>query len=149
VIIYYPIFSTHITSPLTEFCAEFVLTISFPVALQPNFDLGRLHETFRFISVTRSRTFGWTPWTSDQFVSRHLLTAPGDCDDGEVGRMKRFLVRETEVPRENLPRCHFVHHKSHLPDPGSNLGCRGGKPATNRFSYGVALMLDIPITNKV
>jgi hypothetical protein len=22
------------------------------------------------------------------------------------------------------------------PDPGSNLGCRGGKPATNRLSYG-------------
>jgi hypothetical protein len=25
------------------------------------------------------------------------------------------------------------------PDPGLNPGCRGGKPATNRFSYGVAL----------
>jgi hypothetical protein len=49
--------------------------------------LGRLHETFRFISVTTCRTVGRTPWTGDQLVARPLLTAPGDCDDGEVGGM--------------------------------------------------------------
>jgi hypothetical protein len=53
-------------------------------------DPGRLHETFHFISVTRSMTVGRTPWTSDQLVTRHLLTAPGDCDDGEVGGMNGF-----------------------------------------------------------
>jgi hypothetical protein len=52
--------------------------------------LGRLHETFRFISVTRSRTVGRTPLTGDQLVARPLITAPGNCDDGEFGGMNGF-----------------------------------------------------------
>jgi hypothetical protein len=95
--------------------------------------LDRLHETFRFISVTRSRTVGSTPWTGDQLVASPLLTAPGVCEDG-VGRMNGF--GETELLGENLPRRHFVHHKSQLLDSDAKPDRRGGKPATNCFSYG-------------
>jgi hypothetical protein len=43
-----------------------------PLAVQSNLYLDRLHETFRFNSVTKSRTVGRSPWTSDQVVARSL-----------------------------------------------------------------------------
>jgi hypothetical protein len=46
------------------------------------------------------------------------------------------LAGETKVLKENLPQFHFVHHESHLTWPGR----RGGKPATNRLSYGATLV---------
>jgi hypothetical protein len=94
----------------------------------PILGLDRLHEIFRFILVTTSRTVSRIPWTGDQLVARTLLTTPGDCDDREVGGMNGFGMA-------NLPRRQFVHHKSHLPHQGANLGRRGGKPASNRFSF--------------
>jgi hypothetical protein len=51
------------------------------------------------------------------------------------------LAGETEVLGGNLPRRHFAHHKIPHDDPVSNPDRRGGKPATNRLSYGAAITL--------
>jgi hypothetical protein len=42
----------------------------------PILGLGRLHETFHFISVTRSRTVSRAPWMGDQLVTRPLRVCP-------------------------------------------------------------------------
>jgi hypothetical protein len=43
---------------------------------------------------------------------------------------------------KTCPSVTFVHHKIPRAHPGLNPGRRGGKPATNRLSYGAALGLD-------
>jgi hypothetical protein len=48
------------------------------------------------------------------------------------------IGRGNQVLGENLSQRHFVHHKSHMTRLGLNPGRRGGKPATNRLSYGAA-----------
>jgi hypothetical protein len=55
-------------------------------------------------------------------------------------QMECRLGRKTEVLEENLPHRHFCPSQNPTwPDPGLNQGRRGGKPATNRLSYGAAL----------
>jgi hypothetical protein len=54
-------------------------------------------------------------------------------------QMECRLAGETEGLGENLPQRHFCPSQNPTwPDPGLNLGRRGGKPATNRLSYGAA-----------
>jgi hypothetical protein len=52
-------------------------------------------------------------------------------------KLVELLAGETEVLRENLPQCRFVHHKAHML-PGHEPGLHGGKPVTNCLSYGTA-----------
>jgi hypothetical protein len=55
-------------------------------------------------------------------------------------QMECRLAGETEVLGENLPQRHFCTSQNPTwPDPGLNPGRSGGKPATNRLSYGAAL----------
>jgi hypothetical protein len=55
-------------------------------------------------------------------------------------KMECRLAGRTDVLGENLPRRHFCPSQNPtLPDPGLNPGRRGGKPATNRLSYGKVL----------
>jgi hypothetical protein len=69
----------------------------------PILGLGRLHETFRFISVSRSRTISRSPWTGDQLVARPLLTVPSDCDDGEIGGLNGFWQGKPKCSEETCP----------------------------------------------
>jgi phage-related protein len=48
------------------------------------------------------------------------------------------LAGETELLGENLPQRHLSTTNPTWPDPGSNVGRRGGKPATNPLSNGAA-----------
>jgi hypothetical protein len=51
--------------------------------------------------------------------------------------MECRLAAETEVFGENLHQRHFYPLQNPTwRDPGLNPGRRGGKPATNRLSYG-------------
>jgi hypothetical protein len=55
-------------------------------------------------------------------------------ESGGVSWMR--ISRWTDVLGVNMPKRHFVRHKSRL---GLNPGRRGGKPTTNCLSYGTAL----------
>jgi hypothetical protein len=66
------------------------------------------------------------------------VPAPGDYEDGEFGGM--MIGRGNRSTRRKPPQCHFVHHKFHMIWRGANPARRGGKSATNRLSYGTALI---------
>jgi hypothetical protein len=112
----YKILRTHYlfryVSPLSSWRAQllsvvynFILFITYFSCDSTAQFLGLSHhqETFRFISVIRSRTVGRTPWMGDQFVARPLLTAPDDYDDGEVSGMYGFGRGNRSTRRKPAP----------------------------------------------
>jgi hypothetical protein len=61
-------------------------------------------------------------------------------------QMECRLAGEAEVLGENLSQRHFCPSQNPTwPDPGLNPGHSGGKPATNRPSYGAAHDKDINV----
>jgi hypothetical protein len=65
-----------------------------------------------------------------------IVPAPGDCDDGEFGGMK--IGRGNQSTRRKPALGPLYPAQIPLADPVSHPGRRGGKPATNRLSYGEA-----------
>jgi hypothetical protein len=65
------------------------------------------------------------------------VSAPGYCEDGEVGGINAFARGNRSTRRIPAPTS-LCPPQIPLPDPGANPGGRGGKPATNRFNYGAA-----------
>jgi hypothetical protein len=66
-------------------------------------------------------------------ASTVLVYQPQMIDDSDCAAIGGMKIGK------NLPQRHFVHHKSHMSRPGLEPGRRrGGKPATNRLSYGTA-----------
>jgi hypothetical protein len=76
----------------------------FPLALQPSSGLGRPNETFRFTSVTRSRTVGRTPWTGDQLVTRSLYLYTNTEKRTHNTNTKHPCPERDSNPRSRRPR---------------------------------------------
>jgi hypothetical protein len=95
---------------------------------------GKGFSYFSFLGVTEST------WNVGHSLA--YCTSSGWCMMINVEQLVEWeLTGETEIPGETLPQCHFVHHKSPRPDLLSNSGRGGGKPESNRLSYGTANLI--------
>jgi hypothetical protein len=65
-----------------------------------------------------------------------VVPALGDCDDGQIGGKR--LAGKPKYSEKTCYSATFFTINPTWPNPGSNPGRRGGKPATNRLRYGAA-----------
>jgi hypothetical protein len=105
--------------------------------------INKFTRTHQIIHVTLFCCFYGMKWNNVLYCWGHYLvwcTSPEWWMMMSVEQSVKCLTGETEALGGNLPQCRFVQHKSLItwPDPGSNPGCRGSKPATNLLSYGTA-----------
>jgi hypothetical protein len=82
--------------------------------------------------VERTTIAGETEELGENLPQRHFVPPQIPHDQVRFG-----------TPGRSGGKRHFAHYKSHLPDPGSNPGHRGGKPATNRLSCDAAITSQI------
>jgi hypothetical protein len=70
-----------------------------------------------------------------------IVPAPGDYDDREIGRM--MIDRGNRSTRRIPAPVPLCPPQTPHACPDANPGRRGGKPATNRLSYGTACVVGI------
>jgi hypothetical protein len=100
----------------------------------------RINRPSIYIFFLNFHSGGWSPnWVHSArrpFQSWPIVPAPGDCEDGEFWWNE--WQGKPKYSKKTCPGAILSTTNSIWPDPGLNLGRRGGKPATNRLSYGAA-----------
>jgi hypothetical protein len=79
-------------------------------------------------------------------TNRPIVPTSGDYDDGEFGRM--MICRGNLSTRRKHAPVPLCPPQTPHALPGREPGRRGGKPATNRLSYGTASNVEVKAKQK-